>query len=349
MSGLFPISLLIIGTFLRCFVAIEIPGFTRVISSWNTLNSVKNCLQVHLCKLPVYVWLIGLWGVISFLLFIHFLHSSISYFKKLDTLYSEDDETVLEIARKVSLEIGTSVPKIILLCADSPPIITGYFHPTIFIPEGCYTKNELVFVLRHELMHWKNNDRWIKLFTYLFCCVFWWNPLVYLLKTSLSDVLEFRCDISACSRYSELERKEYVRVLLKTLEYSSGSGISNNAESSMSESEKTLLNRIRVVLNKSKLKRAQRILSVIISLFIAILFVFSYSFVVQTAYVAPSEDINQEGFIEITNENAYIVQESSGEYWLYFLDKRYNPLDEEIAIMMIEQSGFNFICEERNG
>ncbi len=340
MTGLFPITLLVAGTILRCFAAIEIPGFTKVIPSWNILTTAKSLLLYQIWGIPVYILLIIIWTSVALILIFHFVLSSIRYFRKLNSYIAEEDESILDIAVKVSRDINTSVPKVVLMSGSLSPVIAGLVKPVIFIPEGKYSEEELIHVFRHELLHWKNQDRWIKLFIQGFCCVFWWNPLVYLLKSNLDDILEFRCDAAVSACYSKSECHEYAKVLLKTLSIKDGSLVQFPVGSRISDNEEILLSRIHAVVDTPKLKRNQRIASVIATLFISSLLLFSYSFAFQTAYAAPTEEIEQDGYVEMTPDNTYIFLDNSGEYWIYFFDEQYSPIDEQVAKMMIEQSGF---------
>lgn len=340
MTGLFPITLLVAGTILRCFAAIEIPGFTKVIPSWNILTTVKSWLLYQIVGVPIYRLLLILWIAVALILIISFALSSIRYFKKMNSYITEDDETILDIAARVSRDVNTTIPKVVMMSGSLTPVISGLIKPVIFIPEGKYSNEELIHVFRHELLHWKNKDRWIKLFIQYFCCIFWWNPLVHLLKSNLDEILELRCDAAVSAVYSESECKEYAKVLLKTLSIKDDAQASSWIESSLSDNERILLGRIHLIINTPRLKRNQRITSVIATFCISLLLLFSYSFVFQTAYTTPAEEIELDGYVEMTPDNTYILLDSSGEYWIYFFDEQYSQIDKQVAEMMIEQSGF---------
>ncbi len=55
---------------------------------------------------------------------------------------------------------------------------------------------ELRYVLLHEYTHFLNHDTVVKLLVTLFCIIFWWNPVVYLLQKDLEQNLEIKCDLS---------------------------------------------------------------------------------------------------------------------------------------------------------
>ena len=48
-------------------------------------------------------------------------------------------------------------------------------------------------------------------------CIFWWNPLTYVVKTELNYALEVRCDIRVTSDYTVEECTTYLQTILKVL------------------------------------------------------------------------------------------------------------------------------------
>ena len=58
----------------------------------------------------------------------------------------------------------------------------GVIHKRIILPDKDYTEAELHYVLLHEYTHFLNHDTIVKQLVTLFCIIFWWNPVVYLLQ-----------------------------------------------------------------------------------------------------------------------------------------------------------------------
>ena len=61
----------------------------------------------------------------------------------------------------------------------------GVIHKRIILPDKDYTEAELHYVLLHEYTHFLNHDTIVKQLVTLFCIIFWWNPVVYLLQKDL--------------------------------------------------------------------------------------------------------------------------------------------------------------------
>lgn len=61
----------------------------------------------------------------------------------------------------------------------------------------------------------KNNDLLIKLLINVLCSVYWWNPIVYLLRADLNQTLEIRSDSLVVARLNPMQRGEYLETLLE--------------------------------------------------------------------------------------------------------------------------------------
>lgn len=83
----------------------------------------------------------------------------------------------------------------------------GVLHKRIILPDRDYTETELRYVLLHEYTHFLNHDTVVKLLVTLFCMIFWWNPVVYLLQKDLEQTLEIKCDLSVARTLDEQERR----------------------------------------------------------------------------------------------------------------------------------------------
>lgn len=67
----------------------------------------------------------------------------------------------------------------IRLCYGQECLIGGLMRPTLLIPRE-FTGAQLEAALTHELMHYKSRDLWIAAFWRLLCCVYWFNPVVWI-------------------------------------------------------------------------------------------------------------------------------------------------------------------------
>lgn len=123
------------------------------------------------------------------------------------------DAEILELFSECKYEAGIVSDNITLRFGGTTPMLQGIMKPTILIPEG-YSKEELRFVLIHELCHYKHKDILVNIICSAFLCVYWFNPVFWICFYTIRRDIEFLCD----ERVIEItrERKEYSRALLKT-------------------------------------------------------------------------------------------------------------------------------------
>jgi len=93
------------------------------------------------------------------------------------------------------------------------PIILGIIKPRIYLPAGL-TENERSYIIRHELNHIKRFDHIIKPFAYFVLCIHWFNPLVWIAFSLMSEDMEMSCDESVIREMGSGIKKSYSSSLL---------------------------------------------------------------------------------------------------------------------------------------
>ena len=96
----------------------------------------------------------------------------------------------------------------------SVPMGIGLFQKTILLPDFQYDDTELFYIIAHECNHFYNHDLWVKIANQLFCCIFWWNPLVYLLHADLENTLEIKCDYTVSREMLSKEKTTYIQTII---------------------------------------------------------------------------------------------------------------------------------------
>ena len=101
--------------------------------------------------------------------------------------------------------------KITLLISQkvSGPMIIGFFKGYLLLPHENYEDNELVHILRHELVHLKRRDIWYKLLILFTTALHWFNPAVHLMLREANKDLELACDDESIKNLPFDARKEY--------------------------------------------------------------------------------------------------------------------------------------------
>lgn len=224
-------------------------------------------------------------------------------------------------------------PKVELfeLAGIPSPMVSGYFHPTIYLPKIPFTEDELRCILLHELTHFLNKDAWIKLFMHFICVIFWWNPMVHILKGNLVHILELRCDAKLISQLSEEEKFKYLESITMVLRYQLSSRQAlqptmDAATTSVLVNAGQMSNveqRFHLILEKDYAKKYQPMVYGVYFV-ITMLFLVSNLFVIQPVFTC--ED---PGAYAITPKAAYLLDNHDGTYSLYVNEEFLSTIEEE--------------------
>ncbi|MBQ2448515.1 MAG: M56 family metallopeptidase, partial [Peptococcaceae bacterium] len=118
------------------------------------------------------------------------------------------------------------LPDIFISAEVQSPMLVGFIKPAILIPERIYEEQELLLILRHELMHYKHHDLWYKLILLVANAVHWFNPLVYLMLRQAGRDVEQVCDGNVVIGKDMAYRKAYSLTILNTMTSQKGVALS---------------------------------------------------------------------------------------------------------------------------
>lgn len=97
------------------------------------------------------------------------------------------------------------------------PMIAGFFKPVLVLPPEQYGEEELYFILKHELIHFKRRDVWFKLLLMLANALHWFNPFIWLMHREAIVDMELACDERVVQGKGYRIRKAYTETLFSTL------------------------------------------------------------------------------------------------------------------------------------
>lgn len=106
-------------------------------------------------------------------------------------------------------------PRICRTANRRAPLTFGVLRPTVLLPEDLETGTaQFQLVLAHELAHIRRKDCLRKLLLTVCLCLYWWNPLVWLMVRLANCDLELACDEAVLRILGPESRKAYALTLL---------------------------------------------------------------------------------------------------------------------------------------
>ena len=352
LSGVAPLLIIIIGAALRCFVPIDIPVFTRVIQHEGWLAKLDAGLRTpliygHITPLAI---ILGVWIIGTLIASFTTIWSYRTHMDKVRSYLPSENPAILSAAEAAARKLQLPVPTVCPISKGKSPSIQGLRHPVILIPENVYSEEDYRYVFYHELMHWKEHDMWIKLLVCALNCIFWWNPCSYLLRINLNRTLELRCDQSVSRLLQYPEKLEYIEVLKKTFNslptkrkrFRLGSfTISEFAacpkKFCRNPKKHITVKRADLIMNTSYQKKYNRVIPVVTLIIMTIVFVFSYSFIIQPYYDVPKDEIEVDMYTdEFSSSNSYLVQNDDGTYTIYIDEVDSGVVSSDVGEMMLE-------------
>lgn len=336
------VLILYIFCIIRLMIPIELP-WTKELWGGEIYNRVYDVVRYEvLSGINIYQMFGLIWMAGALFFFIKLTIRYIKLTKMLDRIPVKKDERAESVLTTV-LKGKEKRPEIMKTSAVQIPCCVGVFHKRILIPAKEYSNEELHYILLHEYTHLKNNDVLTKLLINSICAVYWWNPLVYLLRKDMQQSLEIRCDGLVSKKMDSISRSDYLAVMLAEFKDNCHADEFKKYHSSVmplfEEHSEKLIERFQLVSDR---KNATSIKGNFVATAITIcLLMASYSFVLQSQYVCPIEEIETDDIsYSVDSDNSYITF-CDGEYILHS-GQREKVVSEEAAQMMIEE-GFPFI------
>lgn len=171
----------------------------------------------------------------------------------------------------------------------SSPMLIGFFHPRIVLPDINLSEQAFYYTVLHELVHYKRKDMFYKWMVQVVVCIHWFNPLVYIANRSISHLCELSCDEYVVSLLNSKEQcKEYASTILNAMAHP-GSYKERNATLTLGENKKLLKERLKSIMNNKKNTTFNKALMVILTGIITFTGIFTGSYTVGASNNANSE------------------------------------------------------------
>ena len=192
-------------------IVVEIPA--QMTTPMNA-SSENNTAGITMLDLVTLVWIIGSLIFISVHLisFSHYKRQVIKNGKKI-----KETRILSQIFHlKRELHIRRTVCVMEYDKAESPMII-GFLKPVLVLPKEQYSSDDLFFILKHELVHLKRGDVYLKLLFVTANAVHWFNPIIWIMQKEAVIDMELSCDERVTQGTSFALRKAYTETLLSML------------------------------------------------------------------------------------------------------------------------------------
>ncbi len=192
-------------------IVVEIPAqMTTPIKA----PSDKNQTGTTMLDIVALVWIIGSLIFIS-VHFISYFHYRRQVMKK-GRMIKEVCILSQLFQLKRELHIRCTVCVMEYSEAESPMII-GFIKPVLVLPKEQYSSEDLFFILKHELVHLKRGDVYLKLLFVTANAVHWFNPFIWIMQKEAVIDMELSCDEKVTQGASYELRKAYTETLLSML------------------------------------------------------------------------------------------------------------------------------------
>ena len=178
----------------------------------NTSRFIEENPRITYTNILFVVWVIGmsivllfhLWTYRKFVLSIHRWSTKV------------DNRQVLSVFQSVlnHMELNDKDIAVYSCTFISSPMLIGFRKPTILLPEVEISTDDLKYIFKHELTHYKHRDLWINLLVLLVSTMHWFNPFVYLMSNAIQTDCEAACDESVVAGNDTERRKEYGETII---------------------------------------------------------------------------------------------------------------------------------------
>lgn len=319
--GITNILFLYLFSVIRMIVPYEF-SFTRVIPPQGILEEL--CQDVYITnqettQLSPLSVLAAIWVIVSAILLVRFVFQYTKAMKHFSTCRIRTDEQCKRVFNRV-LNVSRAQLKIDIRSSAniSIPMGVGIFRKSILLPEEEYSDSELYYILRHEYTHFQNKDLVIKILIHIYSCIFWWNPVIYLLKRDLAQILEIKCDLNVTENMANQNKAQYLATIVTMLKNAGANSQEKTFYGTTAlvskDYDSEIVERFRLV-SASYGSNKNNILFTCSWFLIFCMFIFlSYSFVIRP----DNQPFANELETETTTGNTYSIECVDGTYYVHF-------------------------------
>jgi len=216
------------------------------------------------------VWLAGIIAFLAFYFIKHFRF--IKFVKRWSK--SIADEQVLSLLQSLKIEMGIFKKIKLYQCSDlGSPMMFGFMNPRILLPNDELANDELRFILKHELVHYKQKDLYFKSLVLIATAMHWFNPFVYLIAKAINSQCELSCDAEIVRNTDADTRLQYSETIIGVIK--NRSKLKTAFSTNFYGGKKGMKNRISSIMDIRKKRFGFLVISIIIVATLCAGFVFA--------------------------------------------------------------------------
>ena len=154
-----------------------------------------------------------LWGAGFFFCLFYYLTNYRKDYKTLQEAVPMENSMYREILQQYTDQ------NLCILQSDKigSPLTYCILRPKIVLPksEQPLGLQEASYIFIHEISHIKNQDNFWKPFSVFMCCIYWYNPFIWIMHRFMVKDMEFAADENVIAILGKGERKGYAETLLQ--------------------------------------------------------------------------------------------------------------------------------------
>ena len=214
--------------------------------------------------------------------------------------------------------------RVVLSPISTVPYVFGLKNPIIVLPQSVYPIAELRDVILHEYYHIRCGHLWIKYALSLLICIYWWFPVLYLLRHETDALLELLCDDLVLKNKSSLQALHYGELLLQS---PPSSPRLNDSLQTKFTSDRTTVHRLERILDFAYgHNQVKKHLETVIMLLMILAMLFSYAFLLQSRFDPLESNYTAYAFDQ---EESYLILTPTGTYILVMKEQRTELTQEQ--------------------
>jgi beta-lactamase regulating signal transducer with metallopeptidase domain len=166
-----------------------------------------------------FIWILLIWGAGGLILLLRLFGGKLYGSFIAGRAPVVEDENILAAVRRVSDQLGI-VRDIPVVESDhfKVPFVSGLFRHCLVIPPRArsWSSKRMEAVLHHEFAHIRRKDILIQLLAQIACCIYWINPLAWVIERKLFIERERACDDVAINK--NIKASEYAGYMMEVME-----------------------------------------------------------------------------------------------------------------------------------